>query len=102
MNSACSFLEARPGGWFPAARSDSVQALVHQGAAGDVDLGGGQRTAVVGGGEGGDPADVLQGGRKLRAVISNGDLEAYWTFHTDREQHRLHQTRHQDEYALTA
>ncbi|TDD61831.1 hypothetical protein [Actinomadura rubrisoli] len=26
---------------------------------------------------------------KLRAVISNGDLDAYWTFHIDREQHRL-------------
>ncbi|MGI5171485.1 hypothetical protein ACQEU3_44780 [Spirillospora sp. CA-253888] len=35
---------------------------------------------------------------KLRAVISNGDLEAYWTFHTDRERHRLRQARHQDKF----
>jgi hypothetical protein len=35
-------------------------------------------------------------------VISNVDLDTYWAFHLDREQHRLHQARHQDGYALTA
>jgi hypothetical protein len=39
---------------------------------------------------------------KLRAVISNGDFDAYWRYHLDREHHRVHQTRHQDLYALTA
>jgi hypothetical protein len=29
------------------------------------------------------------------ALISNGDLDTYWTFHTDREHQRLHQARHQ-------
>jgi hypothetical protein len=36
------------------------------------------------------------------ALISNGDLDTYWTFHTDREHQRLHQARHQGKYALTA
>ncbi|WP_433191215.1 ISKra4 family transposase [Actinoallomurus sp. CA-150999] len=39
---------------------------------------------------------------KLRAVISNGDLDAYWAYHLDREQRRLHQARHQDKYTFTA
>ncbi|MCX9192300.1 hypothetical protein C3Y87_12940 [Carbonactinospora thermoautotrophica] len=39
---------------------------------------------------------------KLRAVISNGDLDAYWAWHLDREHHRIHQARNQDEHALTA
>jgi hypothetical protein len=39
---------------------------------------------------------------KLRALISNGDLDTYWTFHTDREHQRLHQARHQGKYSLTA
>jgi hypothetical protein len=39
---------------------------------------------------------------KLRAVISNGGLDRYWTYHLDREHHRLHQTRNLDKYALTA
>jgi hypothetical protein len=38
---------------------------------------------------------------KLGAVISNGDLGAYWTYHLDREHHRIHSARHQEEYALT-
>ncbi|GAA2910413.1 hypothetical protein GCM10010517_76890 [Streptosporangium fragile] len=39
---------------------------------------------------------------KLRAVISNGDLDAYWTYHLDREQHRVHRTRHQEKHTLAA
>jgi hypothetical protein len=31
---------------------------------------------------------------KLRALISNGDLEEYWTWHLDQEQQRIHQTRY--------
>lgn len=39
---------------------------------------------------------------KLRALVSNGDLDAYWRYHLDREHCRVHQTRYQDGYALTA
>jgi hypothetical protein len=39
---------------------------------------------------------------KLRALVSNGDLDAYWRYHLDREHHRVHQNRYQDRYALTA
>ncbi|GLZ09254.1 hypothetical protein Acsp03_67200 [Actinomadura sp. NBRC 104412] len=39
---------------------------------------------------------------KLRAVISNGDLDAYWTYHLDRERHRVHHTHHHDNHPLTA
>lgn len=39
---------------------------------------------------------------KLRAVISCGDFAAYWRYHLDREHQRVHQTRCQDRYALTA
>ncbi|WP_425394153.1 hypothetical protein [Actinomadura oligospora] len=39
---------------------------------------------------------------KLRAVLGNGDLDAYWAYHLDRERHRLHKARHQEEHALTA
>jgi hypothetical protein len=39
---------------------------------------------------------------KLRALISNGDLDTYWRYHLDREHRRVHQTRYQDGYALTA
>ena len=39
---------------------------------------------------------------RLRAVIDNGDFAAYWAFHVRREDDRVHQARHQDEYVLTA
>jgi hypothetical protein len=39
---------------------------------------------------------------KLRALVSNGDLDAYWRYHLDREHCRVHQTHYQDGYALTA
>lgn len=31
---------------------------------------------------------------KLRALISNGDLDHYWTYHLAREHHRVHQSRY--------
>ncbi len=39
---------------------------------------------------------------RLRAVIDNGDFEAYWAFHTRREHDRVHQARDQDRYGLIA
>jgi hypothetical protein len=38
----------------------------------------------------------------LRAVISNGDLEAYWRFHLAREHQRLYPGTKQGQYALGA
>ena len=31
---------------------------------------------------------------KLHAVRSNGDLDAYWTYHLVQERHRVHQSRY--------
>jgi Uncharacterised protein family (UPF0236) len=39
---------------------------------------------------------------RLRAVIDNGDFEAYWAFHLRREHYRVHQARCQDGYDLIA
>ena len=39
---------------------------------------------------------------RLRAVIDNGDFEAYWAFHLRCEHDRVHQARCQDRYDLTA
>jgi hypothetical protein len=39
---------------------------------------------------------------RLRAVIDNGDFEAYWAFHIRREHYRVHQARDQDRYDLSA
>jgi hypothetical protein len=39
---------------------------------------------------------------RLRAVIDNGDFEAYWAFHLRCEHDRVHQARCQDGYALIA
>ena len=33
---------------------------------------------------------------RLRALIGNGDLDAYWTWHLTREHHRTHLTHYQD------
>ncbi|GAT68906.1 hypothetical protein PS9374_04571 [Planomonospora sphaerica] len=38
----------------------------------------------------------------LRAVIANGDFDAYWRFHRAQEHRRVHQTRYQAELDLTA
>ena len=39
---------------------------------------------------------------RLRAVIDNGDFEAYWAFHLHREHDRVHQAHDQDRYHLVA
>ncbi|WP_443164995.1 hypothetical protein [Nonomuraea sp. 10N515B] len=39
---------------------------------------------------------------KIRAVIANRDLDQYWVFHVDRENQRVHHSRHHDGYTLTA
>ena len=39
---------------------------------------------------------------KLRALHSNGDFEAYWTWHLQQEQQRVHYTRYQDPGILAA
>jgi hypothetical protein len=39
---------------------------------------------------------------RLRAVIDNGDVEAYWAFHLRCEHNRVHQARDQDRYDLAA
>src|ERR1035437_8916692 len=33
---------------------------------------------------------------KLRALRSNGDFETYWTWHLNRERHRVHESRYLD------
>jgi hypothetical protein len=38
----------------------------------------------------------------LRAVIDNGDFEAYWAYHLQREYLRDHATRYDDQLALAA
>jgi hypothetical protein len=38
----------------------------------------------------------------LRAVITNGDFEAYWKYHLQQEHQRTHTSRYQDQYDLTA
>jgi len=38
----------------------------------------------------------------LRAVITNGDFDAYWRFHLDREHQRTHASRYKDHFALAA
>ncbi|MER0483580.1 ISKra4 family transposase [Streptomyces sp. Edi2] len=39
---------------------------------------------------------------KLRAVISNGDFEAYWEYHVQREHLRVHTVRYRDTLELAA
>lgn len=38
----------------------------------------------------------------LRAVITNGDFEAYWKYHVQQEYQRTHTSRYQDQYDLAA
>jgi hypothetical protein len=38
----------------------------------------------------------------LRAIIANGDLDDYWTFHLQQEHHRVHHTRYHSDHALAA
>jgi len=35
-------------------------------------------------------------------VIVNGDLDAYWRFHTDREYQRNHTSQYQEQLSLAA
>lgn len=39
---------------------------------------------------------------KLRALLANGDFEAYWRFHLKQEHQRNHQARYQQQYQLAA
>ena len=39
---------------------------------------------------------------KLRALRSNGDFNTYWTFHLNKERHRVHEVRYADETIPTA
>ncbi len=39
---------------------------------------------------------------KLRALISNGDFDAYFTWHLKQEHHRVHKVRYQDIHGLAA
>jgi hypothetical protein len=42
---------------------------------------------------------------RLRALVTNGDFDAYWAFHQQQEHHRVHWRRyqhHRDEFALAA
>jgi hypothetical protein len=39
---------------------------------------------------------------KLRALVSNGDLDAYWRFHLAQEHQRVHQARYQATLTLAA
>jgi hypothetical protein len=39
---------------------------------------------------------------KLRAVIANGDIDAHWAFHIQREYERTHAARYQDQLKLAA
>jgi hypothetical protein len=46
--------------------------------------------------------DRAEAAPTLRAVISNGDVKAYWAFHIRREHDRVHQARCQAGYDLIA
>jgi hypothetical protein len=39
---------------------------------------------------------------KLRAVVSNGDFDAYWAFHLRQEHQRVHLTRYRQDFTLDA
>jgi hypothetical protein len=39
---------------------------------------------------------------KLRALIANGDFEAYFAWHLQQEHRRTHQARYNEKYALAA
>jgi hypothetical protein len=38
----------------------------------------------------------------LRALLANGDFEPYWKFHLEQEHQRVHLSRYQQDYTLTA
>lgn len=39
---------------------------------------------------------------KLRALVSNGDFDDYWSWHLQQEYQRVHRSRYRDDYALAA
>jgi hypothetical protein len=39
---------------------------------------------------------------KLRALVSNGDFDKYWSWHLKQEYQRVHRSRYRDAYALAA
>ena len=39
---------------------------------------------------------------KLRAVIANGDFEAYWRFHLRQEHKRIHHAKYREDLILAA
>ena len=59
----------------------------------------GDRLGITGSRWGVEGAEAIL---RLRAVIDNGDFEAYWAFHVRREHDRVHQARHQEGYDLIA
>jgi hypothetical protein len=59
----------------------------------------GDRLAIAGSRWGVEGAEAIL---RLRAVIDNGDFDAYWAFHLRREHDRVHQARRQDGYDLIA
>lgn len=59
----------------------------------------GDRLDITGSRRGIEGAEAIL---RFRAVIDNGDFEAYRAFHLRREHNRVHQARCQDEYDLTA
>ena len=38
----------------------------------------------------------------LRALLTNGDFDTYWTYHLEQEHQRVHRSRYRQDYALTA
>ncbi len=38
----------------------------------------------------------------LRAMLANGDFNAYWTYHLEREHERVHHSRYRQDFTLTA
>jgi hypothetical protein len=38
----------------------------------------------------------------LRALLANGDFDTYWTHHLQQEHQRVHLSRYQQDYTLTA
>ena len=51
----------------------------------------GDRLGITGSRWGVEGAEAIL---RLRAVIDNGDFEAYWAFHVRREHERVHQDKH--------
>ena len=57
------------------------------------------RMAITGARWGLDGAEAIL---KLRALISNGDLDQYWPYHLRKEHERIHHARYRESYTLAA